>query len=130
MAKKGQKINKYSRKFKLKICYDYKYGNLGGYRKVAEKYNISFSTAKNWITLMRKYGNIEPDKRGKYKRPITLEDYKEKYKLYNMCVVLDISPKTYYKYRSKEDTDYYNYLIIKKIFDDSKGTYGYRRVVE
>ena len=47
-----------------------------------------------------------------------------------MCAVLNISPKTYYKYRSKEDPDYYDYLIIKEIFDDSKGTYGYRRIVE
>lgn len=47
-----------------------------------------------------------------------------------MCAVLNISPKTYYKYRNKEDPDYYDYLIIKEIFDDSKGTYGYRRVVE
>ena len=47
-----------------------------------------------------------------------------------MCAVLNISPKTYYKYRNKEDSDYYDYLVIKEIFDDSKGTYGYRRIVE
>ena len=47
-----------------------------------------------------------------------------------MCAVLEISSKTYYKYRNKEDPDYYDYLIIKEIFDDSKGTYGYRRIVE
>lgn len=47
-----------------------------------------------------------------------------------MCAVLEISPKTYYKYRNKEDPDYYDYLIIKEIFDDSKGTYGYCRIVE
>lgn len=47
-----------------------------------------------------------------------------------MCVVLDISPKTYYKYRNKEDPDYYDYLIIKERFDASKGTYGYRRIVD
>ena len=47
-----------------------------------------------------------------------------------MCAVLEISPKTYYKYRNKEDPDYYDYLIIKEIFDESKGTYGYRRIVE
>ena len=29
-----------------------------------------------------------------------------------------------------EDKDYYDYLIIKEIFDDSKGTYGYRRIEE
>lgn len=47
-----------------------------------------------------------------------------------MCAALEISPKTYYKYRNKEDSDYYDYLIIKEIFDDSKGTYGYRRIVD
>lgn len=47
-----------------------------------------------------------------------------------MCAVLNISPKIYYKYRNKEDPDYYDYLIIKEIFDDSKGTYGYRSIVE
>ena len=47
-----------------------------------------------------------------------------------MCAVLNISPKTNYKYRNKEDPDYYDYLIIKEIFDDSKGTYGHRRIVE
>ena len=47
-----------------------------------------------------------------------------------MCAVLNISLKTYYKYRNKEDSDYSDYLIIKEIFDDSKGTYGYRRIVD
>ena len=47
-----------------------------------------------------------------------------------MCAALDISRKTYYKYRNCEDKDYYDYLLIKEIFDESKGTYGYRRVCE
>lgn len=47
-----------------------------------------------------------------------------------MCTVLEISKRTYYKYRHIEDRDYYDYLIIKEIFDDSKGTYGYRRITE
>jgi transposase InsO family protein len=47
-----------------------------------------------------------------------------------MCAVLGISKRTYYKYRTAEDKDYYDYLIIKEIFDDSKGTYGYRRITE
>ena len=29
-----------------------------------------------------------------------------------MCAVLEISPKTYYKYRNKEDPDYYDYLVF------------------
>ena len=47
-----------------------------------------------------------------------------------MCAVLEISKRTYYKYRNSEDKDYYDYLIIKEIFDESKGTYGYRRITE
>jgi len=47
-----------------------------------------------------------------------------------MCAALDISQRTYYKYRDAEDKDYYDYLLIKEIFDDSKGTYGYRRTCE
>ena len=47
-----------------------------------------------------------------------------------MCAVLEISKRNYYKYRNVEDKDYYDYLIIKEIFDDSKGTYGYRRITE
>lgn len=47
-----------------------------------------------------------------------------------MCAVLEISPKTYYKYRNTEDPDYLDYLLIREIFDQSKGTYGYRRIVE
>ena len=47
-----------------------------------------------------------------------------------MCAVLEISKRTYYKYRNREDKDYYDYLVIKEIFDESKGTYGYRRICE
>ena len=47
-----------------------------------------------------------------------------------MCATLNISQRTYYKYRNSEDKDYYDYLLIKEIFDESKGTYGYRRVCE
>jgi hypothetical protein len=41
-----------------------------------------------------------------------------------MCAVLEISKRTYYKYRSAEDKDYYDYLIIKEIFVDSRHTDG------
>ncbi len=52
------------------------------------------------------------------------------FSLDNMCEVLEISKRTYYKYRATEDKDYYDYLLIKEIFDESKGTYGYRRICE
>ena len=47
-----------------------------------------------------------------------------------MCAVLEISRRTYYKYRNADDPDYLDYLMIKKVFDNSKGTYGYRRITE
>jgi putative transposase len=47
-----------------------------------------------------------------------------------MCAVLEISKRTYYKYRSCDDHDYLDYLMIKNIFNKSKGTYGYRRITE
>ncbi|MBQ7240664.1 MAG: IS3 family transposase, partial [Bacilli bacterium] len=56
--------------------------------------------------------------------------YINKYKLSNMCAAIEISRKTYYKYRNADDPDYLDYLMIKKVFDDSKGTYGYRRITE
>ncbi len=47
-----------------------------------------------------------------------------------MCAALEISKRTYYKYRNAEDKDYYDYLLIKEIFDESKRTYGYRRICD
>ena len=47
-----------------------------------------------------------------------------------MCAVLEISKRTYYKYKNANDLDYLDYTMIKKVFDDSKGTYGYRRITE
>lgn len=41
-----------------------------------------------------------------------------------MCAVLNTSPKTYYKYRNKEDPDYYDYLkylMILKVHMDIVG---------
>ena len=52
------------------------------------------------------------------------------YSLNTMCEVLDISKRTYYKYRASEDADYYDYVLIKEIFEESKCTYGYRRICE
>lgn len=45
-----------------------------------------------------------------------------------MCEVLDISTSTYYKYRNTIDRDYDDYLVIKKVFEDNKKVYGYRRI--
>jgi transposase InsO family protein len=47
-----------------------------------------------------------------------------------LCAVLEINPKNYYKYRNTDDPDYLDYLLIKEVFDESNGTYGYRRIAE
>lgn len=47
-----------------------------------------------------------------------------------MCEVLEISPKTYYKYRHIPDKDYGDYRLILKVFNRSMRTYGYRRITE
>ena len=47
-----------------------------------------------------------------------------------MFSVLDIAKRTYYRYRNSQDKDYYDYVLIKEIFEESKRTYGYRRVCE
>jgi putative transposase len=44
--------------------------------------------------------------------------------------VLNISRKTYYKYRNTTDKDYYDYLEIKKVFEEGREMYGYRRLKE
>jgi putative transposase len=47
-----------------------------------------------------------------------------------MCEVLEISASNYYKYRNTVDSDYEDYLIIKKVFNENKKTYGYRRITD
>ena len=47
-----------------------------------------------------------------------------------MCEVLEISPKTYYKYRNIPDRDFDDYKLIRKIFNASMKTYGYRRITD
>lgn len=47
-----------------------------------------------------------------------------------MCEVLEISPSTYYKYRNTIDSDYQDYLVIKKVFNQCKRVYGYRRITD
>ncbi len=84
MASKGQKFDSYTIEFKQKVIDEYKSGKYGGYFKVADHYSISRATLWNWIVKDRKQGNQINDidnKRGRYKRPITLEDYKERYEI-------------------------------------------------
>lgn len=47
-----------------------------------------------------------------------------------MCEVLQISPKTYYKYRIKKDLDFDIYKLIRKVFNQNMQSYGYRRITD
>lgn len=64
------------------------------------------------------------------RKAIFINTNTNRYPLSNMFSVLNISKRTYYKYRNGEDKDYYYYLLIKEIFEESKRTYGYRRIQE
>ena len=45
-----------------------------------------------------------------------------------MCSVLNITRQSYYKYRNTMDKDYYDYLEIKRVFEEGKRLYGARRI--
>lgn len=45
-----------------------------------------------------------------------------------MCFVLGITRQNYYKYRNNTDKDYYDYLEIKRVFEEGKELYGARRI--
>ena len=45
-----------------------------------------------------------------------------------MCKVLLIARQNYYKYRNTTDKDYYDYLEIKRVFEEGKELYGARRI--
>jgi len=47
-----------------------------------------------------------------------------------MCEVLEISTSNYYKYKGTVDPDYQDYLVIKKVFEENKESYGYRRITD
>lgn len=84
MAKKGQKFNKYTVKFKQEVIDAYKSGEYGGRDQIAKKYAVSSGTISTWILKDKKQGNQLNDitkKRGRYKRSATLEDYKERYEI-------------------------------------------------
>ena len=45
-----------------------------------------------------------------------------------MCSVLNITRQNYYKYRNTIDNDYYDYLEIKRVFEEGEELYGARRI--
>lgn len=45
-----------------------------------------------------------------------------------MCSVLNITRQNYYKYRNTVDKDYYDYLEIRRVFEEGKELYGAVRI--
>ena len=45
-----------------------------------------------------------------------------------MCKILNMTRQNYYKYRNTIDKDYYDYLEIKRAFEEGKELYGARRI--
>lgn len=45
-----------------------------------------------------------------------------------MCSVLNITRQNYYKYRNAIDKDYYDYLKIKRVFEEGEELYGAVRI--
>ena len=45
-----------------------------------------------------------------------------------MCKILGMTRQNYYKYRNKTDKDYYDYLEIKRVFEEGKELYGAIRI--
>jgi hypothetical protein len=78
MASKGQKFNKYTLDFKLKVLEEYKSGSTSGY--LSRKYAISVYTIKMWQHTEKKYGTLGVAKRGRPKGENT-KDYKERYEI-------------------------------------------------
>lgn len=71
-------------------------------------------TKENW---KERYGILIPVilKREARKKVAFIDLYRNNLKLTNMCTMLDISPKNFYKYRNTLDSDYKEYLMIKNI---------------
>lgn len=85
MASKGQKFRKYTPEFKEMILKEY-FNGLAGYRRLADKYGISYKTIENWIKKTKLDIDVtidhRPGRSGRVKeKNLTLEDYKERYEI-------------------------------------------------
>ena len=81
MAKKGQKYNKYSTEFKMKIVNEYLSGKEGGSISLSKKYNISYRTIDNWIYTYKRQGHLNNMAKNKGRKKEEIIDYKERYEI-------------------------------------------------
>lgn len=79
MAKKGQKFNKYSLDFKLKILNE-RVNEGKACRYLAKKYNISRKTIETWERIFKRDGSLDSKKKGRPKKDEKI-DYQEKYEI-------------------------------------------------
>ena len=82
VALKNQRFNKYSQNLKDNILEELNNGVSSGF--LAKKYNIPIGTIYTWMNKRRRQGNLDNDihhKRGRHKKRVTLEDWKERYQL-------------------------------------------------
>ena len=81
MAKKGQRFNKYTEDYKMKIVNEYLEGENGGSRSLSKKYGISFRTIDTWIYTYKKQGNLNNKNKLKGRKKEADIDYKERYEI-------------------------------------------------
>lgn len=111
MAKKGQKFMEYDNDFREKVVLDYLNSNLG-YKKIAEKYFIeSWKTVETWVRKYKSIGTTDNQKVWNIKKIPSLPQGRTREKV-----------KFISTFKNKYD--------LKDLFDESKGTYGYRRIEE
>ena len=79
VTEKGQKFNKYTTEFKLKIVNEYLSGESGGSVSLSKKYNMSHRTIDTWIYKYKKQGHLNDLPKGRKSRESI--DYKERYEI-------------------------------------------------
>lgn len=80
MAKKGQKFREYSNEERENIVTKYLSGNCS-YNILAREYQVSRNTIVSIIRKFNTTGNTKKSKRGRPKKILTIEDYKERYEI-------------------------------------------------
>jgi len=79
MAKKGQKFNECNHDLKNRIIKEIQSGR-DSY-SLEREYGVSNNTIRMWKYKLNHPELITGNKRGRYKRPVSLEDYKERYEI-------------------------------------------------
>lgn len=93
---------------KINVFKNKKTNSLGRPKEFEINYKERYEILKKFLTFI---------KAQRKEKIIFINLYLSLYSLKSMCEVLEISTRTYYKYRNVEDKDYYDYLIIKRYYE-------------